>query len=120
MDNKIELFAYRSNGSMIDVQTSWSYALLEERLKQKLQYLAIVEAEKKHMNGIYYYRYKRISFYKLKSFKKFIKLIKNGKIKITFKISTFKDGERYGDVHDHGTDFSIMFKDIPRLYKRIG
>ncbi len=118
-DKKIELFAWRSNGQMIDVQTSWSYSLLEERLKQKLKYLAIVEAEKKVINGIYYYHYKRISFYELKNFKKFIKLIKKGKIKITFKISTIRDGERIGEIHDHGTDFSILFKDIPKLYKRI-
>ena len=44
---------------------------------------------------------------------------KKGKIKITFKISTFKDGDRFGEIHDHGTDFSILLKDIPKLYKRI-
>ena len=118
-DKKIELFAWRSNGQMLDIQTSWTYSLLEERLKQKLQYLAIVEAEKKLIHGTYYYHYKRISFYKLRDFKKFIKLIKKGKIKITFKISTFKDGDRFGEIHDHGTDFSILLKDIPKLYKRI-
>ncbi len=119
-DKKVELFAYRENGNMIDLQTSWSFSLLEERLKTKLAYLAVVEAKKKYINGIQHYHYTKISFYKLRDFKRFIKLIKNGKIMVTFKISTIKTGERIGEIHDHGTDFSIYYKNINRLYKRIG
>ena len=63
-EKKIELFAYRSNGRPIELQTSWSFHMLEERLVTKMPYLAIVEAEKKQINGSMYYYYKRISFFK--------------------------------------------------------
>ena len=118
-DKKVELFAFRKNGIPIEIQTSWSFELLQKRLETKLSYLAIVEACKKQINGVWYYYYKRISFYKLKYFDKFLWLLKRGKIIITFKIGVERNGSNIGDIHDRGTSFSIYYKDIPYLYKRV-
>ena len=40
----------------------------------------------------------------------FVKHILNGDIVITFKIGVFKSGQRIGQIHDRGTDFSINEK----------
>ena len=56
--------------------------------------------------------------YEIKSFNKFIECIDKGYIIITFKIGYFKSGKRKGQIHDHGTGFSINYNDIGKLYMR--
>ena len=53
------------------------------------------------------------------SYADFIKFIDNGNIVITFKIGVFKNGERKGQIHDRGTDFSIYLCDIDKLYEPV-
>lgn len=118
LNKKVEFIAFK-NGKNIDISTSWSFDLLREHLYNKLKYLCIVEAESKIKSGINYYKYKYIHFFMLKDFDTFINLIESGKIIITFKIGVFKSGARIGQIHDHGTDFSISIDNISALYKKI-
>lgn len=116
IDKKVYLCVYDKNNVLIDMQSYWSYYYLKERIYTKLKYLAFIEAENKSINGIEYYKYSKLSFYKLKSFDTFINLIKAGIITITFKIDVFKSGKRIGQVHDHGTGFSINKNNLSMLY----
>lgn len=118
-DKKIFLNIYERSNGLIDNQTSWSFEMLEEKLLRKLQILALVDVLHKKSNGTEYYKYTNISFYKLKSFDSFIKLIENGKIIITFKISVFRNGKRIGQTHDHGTSFEIKEEYLKDLYDPI-
>lgn len=115
---KIELMGIK-NGRIIDLSISWSFNLIKDHLKNKLEYLAVIEASSKKIESIEYVFYNKIRFYKMKDFNSFIKLVDKGVITITFKVGIFKEGKRSGQTHDRGTDFSIKYDDISSLYKRI-
>lgn len=118
-EEKIDLLAYTYNNQKIDIHTSWSFKLLQDSLFRKLNYLAIIKACSKKINGEEYLLYGSASYYKLKDFNTFLKLIENGTITITFKISIYKDKENLGKIYNRGTDFSIFEKDIELLFNKI-
>ena len=57
-----------------------------------------------------------MKIYKLKDFETFINLIESGIIRISIKLSIFKEGPKKGKIHDHGTSFGIQEKDIDKLF----
>lgn len=69
--------------------------------------------------GDEYFKYISISFYQLKGFDEFINLLEKGIVRVTFKISIFKNGLRKGEMHDHGTGFDISEKDFVKLFDKI-
>lgn len=117
-EEKLELIATNNNLENLNLNVSWSFALLKERLDLKLKYLAIIKADTKFTDKTEYFHYNQIKFYKLKSFDTFLSLIEKGYITVTFKIGVFKSGKRIGQIHDRGTDFSIKEKDIELLYEK--
>lgn len=122
LDNKeklLRLIAKRKNETEIDVSISWSYELLKERLNLKLKYLAIIETDSKWYNHEEYFYYKKIKFYKLRSFHIFLILLRLGIVNVTFKIGLYKKGNKFKQIHDRGTEFSINRKLIFLLFKRV-
>ena len=118
-DAKINLLAVDYNFNNLNTEISWSFDIVKEKLERKNRILALVKAECKTINKIDYFKYYDIKFYKLKGFDQFINLIKDGTIRITFKISFFKSGKRKGQIHNHGTGFDINEKDLLKLYEPI-
>lgn len=118
-NKKVYLIAINNNNENYDLNVSWSFKLLQEKIKNKIEKLAIIEAETKNISFKEYYKYNSIVFYKIKKFDYFINLIDKGIISITFKIGVFRSGPREGQIHDRGTDFSIYEKDINKLYDLI-
>ena len=116
---KIELKAYSTYGSDYNLNISWSFKTLKKYYNKKLNYLAVVKACYKKIDGNDYFYYNKIEYYKSKDFKTLLKLIEEGIISIAFKISVYKDQDRLGKIHDRGTDFSIMYKDITLLFDYI-
>lgn len=116
---KIKLLVYNSKQVLIDSQTSWSFELLKTKLERKLQYLCYVEVDKYYSNGINYVKYSNDHYYILKGFDEFINLIERGKIGIVFKIGVFKTGKRMGQIHDHGTSFSIDKQNLALLFEEV-
>ena len=116
---KVELVILNNRGEDINIGVSWSFSLLKERINLKLKYLAVINASSRIINNQGYYYYNRIIFYQLKDFDTFLNLIENGYIIVTFKIDVYKSGRRTGQVHDHGTDFSIKIDNINLLYNEI-
>lgn len=116
---QVILRVYDKNLNIIDELTSWSFEILQEKLERKLSKLALVHAERKFEHNVVYFKYTDIEFYKLISFERFLTLIENGMIKITFRIGVYKDERRFGQIYDHGTAFSIDESDISRLFDRI-
>lgn len=78
------------NGENLNLQISWSFKMLKQRLDLKLKCLAIVKADTKKINCVEYFKYNEINFYKLKSFDAFIDPIESGAINITFMIGIYK------------------------------
>ena len=113
---KLNLKIYNNRHEDIDIGVSWSFDYIKERLELKLKYLAVIKVESCIISGVGYYHYDSITFYKLKDFKTFIRLIDDGIIEVTFKIGVHRDGPKKGKIYDHGTDFSISLNDIDELY----
>lgn len=118
-EEKIYLLIFDCIGNLIEKRCYWSFKDIIERLNSKIKIIAFIEAKKKTVNGIEYFKYISITFYKFKGFKEFINLINNGLIRVTFKISLFKKGSRFGELHDHGTGFDIRKKDFSKLFDEI-
>jgi hypothetical protein len=116
-DKKIYLTIYNKKGNIIDEDTYWTFNLLEEKLLRKLQLLAVIDVLYKKENVNDYYCYNDVTFYKLRGFETFIDLVEKGFIRVTFKISIFRSGNRYKEMHDHGTCFEIKEENLKRLYE---
>ncbi len=116
---KIFLCVFDKRNKLIDACTFWSFELLKEKLHRKMQTLAVIDASYCKNKNEVYYKYRSITFYKLKGFDSFIDAIEHGTIRITFKISSFREGKRKGQMHDHGTGFDINSQNIADLYERI-
>lgn len=113
---RIYLCIFDRNGDLVEKRIYWSFKMLEEKLYRKMQVLAFVKANTKHINDVEYFKYNEIKFYTLKSFDEFLRLIKYGVIRVKFKIGVFYSGKRCGEIHDHGTGFEIEEKNLLRLY----
>lgn len=119
INKKLVLKISNHEGNIIEHQVSWTFELLKEKLFRKLQYLALIKAEKKYSHHIQYFKYQYADYYKLRGFKEFLYLISVGKIRVTFSVGIFKSGKRYGETYDHGTSFNIREEDLIRLFYKI-
>lgn len=118
-EKKIDFVVISSYNRTIEINVSWSFQLLYERLYLKLKKLAYIKADRKFINGKEYFYYHSIKFYKLKNFSTFLSLIESGEIEIRFSIGVFKSGKREGQVHDRGTVFSINEENITKLFDEV-
>lgn len=114
--NKVILKIFDINMNLIDNNTSWSFELLKTKLERKLSYLAFFHADRKYELQKVYFKYKNVSFLKLKSFEDFINLLENGYIDITFSVSCYIGEYRTGMIYDHGTSFSIEETNLQKLF----
>ena len=88
---------------LIDNSMSWSFSQLQSRLEHKMNYVALIPVKKWYINKTIYFLY----------------LIEEGIIRVTFRISYFKDEERFGNIHDRGTTFEIREDDLTKLFDEI-
>lgn len=112
----VRLYIYDRYNHLIEWNMSWSFEQLQSRLEHKLQYLAFVPVKRWNLEGKIYFKYINITFFKLKGFSTFLKLIEDGTIRVMFKLSYFKSGEHFGEFHDHGTSFEIKEEDLELLF----
>ena len=116
---KVYLCICNRQGKLLERKVYWSYQYLENKLITKLSYLAIVNAWPNEKEGWNYFKYYKISFFKLKGFPEFLNLLEKGIIKITLKIDIYLDENNYGKTYDHGCGFAIQEKDIIKLFDKI-
>ena len=118
-NKKVIMEVYNKDNELIDNLSSWSFELLEEKLCRKLNYVCLVEGDKKFSHNVLYVRYDKYKFYKLKKFSNFIRLLKRGQIRISFTLGVYKSGSKCGKMHDHGTQFSIRKENVKLLFDEI-
>lgn len=106
------------NNNVVDMETCWSFDLLQECLERKLKYLAVIKAYSKFENETEYFKYSKMTFYKNVIFEQFIKLLEQGKIFVNFKIGVFSGEYRFGHPHNRGTGFTIYEENIKYLYEK--
>lgn len=117
IEQRIYLLVFDRLGFFVEKKAYWAFETIRDKLYSKLQYLAYIEADSKFINGIEYFRYNKIIFYKLKNFETFIDLFKSAKIKVSFLISgTFDDVD---NINSHGTSFSIRSKNLNLLFEPV-
>lgn len=116
---KLELRIYYLNSNRIYTTMSWSFEELKRRLENKLSYLCVIPVKKYPKNGKIYFKYMEPKFYKLKDFDAFLALVTAGKIKVTFKLSYYHEGEKFGQLYDKGTSFDLDFNCINELFDEI-
>ena len=116
---KIYLCVYDRQGRKLERRVYWTYKTLQNKLLTKLSYLAIVNVWTNKKEGWNYFKYYKISFFKLKGFSDFIKLLENGIVKISLKIDIYLDENNYGKTYDHGCSFAIYEKDIIKLFDKL-
>ena len=109
---RLILLVYNYKKELIDNTTYWDLDILKEKLKRKLQILALVKAWTNRINGIEYFKYYKMNIFLLKDFSSFIDSLEKGKIKISFKIGSHTDEKKYGQVKEHGVGFSIKEEDL--------
>lgn len=116
---RLELHCYDETGCLIDASYYWSFKDLKKRLYQKMKYLAFVFASVSYYSSDEFVQFQTISFYILRDFSFFLFCIKQGCIRVSFKIGYFRDGPRKGEVHDHGVGFELRFSDLETLYEKV-
>ena len=114
--NKLCLHIYNKNGDLLEKSSFWSFNILQEKLYNKLEYLAYITAENKFVDGIEFFKYTHIYFYKLKSFNTFLDLLEQQKICISFKVGGNINLNFPWQIDNHGTSFSIRSNDLKLLY----
>ena len=102
--------------NLIEKKVYWSFDYLEERIMNKLRYLAIINTWTNDIDKWPYFKYYKMDIYKLISFNKFLDLIDSGVIYIKLLMGVHLDEKRYGQTYDHGSGFVIEFKNIPKLF----
>lgn len=115
-NQKIVLRVYDKSLNVIDELTAWSFQMLQEKLERKLSKLAIIHADRKFQHNTVFFKYTNIEFYDLISFERFLTLIENGIVRISFRLGVYKNERKFGKIYDHGTSFSIDEANITRLF----
>lgn len=116
---KIFLCIFDAGGVLVEKEAYWDINIIREKIKRKLNYLALVEIETKIDNDIEYYKYNKIVFYKLKEFDSFMQLFESGRIRVNFKIGYFSSGPRINQTHNRGISFDVNVNYIEDLFEKI-
>lgn len=105
--------------NLVEKKVCWSFDYLEERITNKLRYLAIVNTWTNDIDKWPHFKYYKMDIYKLISFDKFLDLIDSGVIYMKLLMGVHLDEKRYGQTYDHGTGFVIGFQNISKLFIKI-
>ena len=104
------------NGVFVEDACFWSFKELETKLKIKLKYLAIINAYPYRINNKLYYKYLKMSSYRLKDFFIFLKLIENDIIYAQFYL---KKGINEQFIENHGVSFRLYNNHIDDLFIKL-
>lgn len=115
----VELRIKYSKSGDFYTKMSWSFRELKSRLEHKISYLALVNVKKDRVGGKEYFKFYDSSFYKLKGFDEFLSLIESGEIYVSFKLTYYHSGEKFGEYQDKGTGFEVNFDSLLKLFDKM-
>lgn len=117
-NDKLFLEIYSTKDKLLDRESYLNLSSLYSHLMVKLQKIAIIYASKKKFDNEVYFRYYKVDIYKLKSYEKFIELLKNGKIDVTLISRISKSGQRAGQYRNKNLVFEIEKDYINELFEK--
>lgn len=91
----------------LDPLPYWGFDDLEAVIRQKLTNAFFVEAEKKKVDGVEHFWYRRVTILSSFDFQKFLDVARSGALKVEFDART---------GHNHGTKFRVPGNRLPDLY----
>ncbi|MGC8618738.1 MAG: MvaI/BcnI family restriction endonuclease [Thermoplasmata archaeon] len=95
------------------VYGGWDYEALKERFEEKMHRVLLVKAESKINDGKEWFRYSEAWVLMGFSFERFIKLIREGTVKVELRIGVYPEGhQQAGQPHDHGTGFRVLERNL--------
>lgn len=115
---RVYLLIFDRLGNFIEKESYWDFDTLRDKIYSKMKVLAYIEADSMYKNGVEYFKYKTITFYRIKGFDTFIDLLRKGKICVNFKVSGYSD-EQLGLIDSHGVSFCIKSSNLNLLYEHI-
>lgn len=118
-EGKVFLCVYDKDFNLIERESFVYISTLYNHLCLKLNTLALVKAFNKEINSLKYFKYYYIAIYKLISFDRFLKLLKNDFIRVELISRISKSGSTAGRYRNKNLVFSIEKKDVNKLFNRI-
>lgn len=118
-EKRVYLGISDKNFKILEKKIYWDFDQLKEKLYHKLNYLAFIKAWPKVVDGVTYYKYYHMDFYKLKSFEDFLSLLEKGNVRITFKLGVYRTGDKLGEIHDRGTGFELKEENFEKLFYKL-
>lgn len=118
-NEKIYLCVYDIDNTLIEKESFVYIDTIYKHLYLKLNKLALVYASKMNINNEIHFRYYKINVYKLKSFKIFLQLLEEEKIKVSLIARISKSGNDKGRYRNQNLVFKISKYYINRLYDQL-
>ena len=115
-NEKIFLCVFTSTGILLERHSFVYFSSIKNHLYTKLKKLAIIRASIKKQNGEKFFRYYKMSLFKLKDFNTFLKLLENGILKIDLISRISKSGVDKGRYRNKNIVFSISKCDVDKLF----
>lgn len=112
----IFLNIYDLNGQYIEKRGFIDFKSINDRIKVKLNNLALVYASKKKVNDGLYFRYYKLVCYKYRGFDSFIKLLEKDVVKVSLVLRFAKSGADIGKNKNKNMVFKINDQDLIRLF----
>lgn len=103
----------RTTGKEVFKDAGWTYEMLLDTTKKKLQSLALISAQKKIMDGKTHYIYRHLDMIDGMDNAGLIEMIKQDIVRIDLRMKMREDDT----VRDHGTAFRIQNKNLISVYK---
>lgn len=107
------------NDNFIEVVCKWDFKDLKNKIYKKLQYLSLIEAYPYRRKDGIYYKYVKMTNYKLIGFFEFLQLIDNDKIFVKFYIKEELNNKKQLILYDHGVAFNIRKEYLKDLFQKI-
>jgi len=115
-ERKVYLCVYDRFGNLIEKESYVTFDSLENHLNVKMKKMAYIKASRKKVDDVFYYRYYSIFLYELKSFDKFIYMLKNGFLNASIISRIGKSGNDKGKYRNKNIEISIRKEYIPMLF----
>lgn len=94
----------------------WTFGDLKRKVDTKLSLVAYISAETKKINNHEEFWFNKAILLSGLNFEKFINLLEEGKVMVDIRAGSYKQGDKKGKTHDHGTAFRIAKKDLKYFF----
>lgn len=102
--------------TIVSNQIYWTFGDLKRKIDMKLSLIAYISAETRKINNNEEFWFNKAILLSGLNFEKFINLLEDGKVMVDIRIGAYKQGNKKGKTHDHGTAFRIAKKDFEEFF----